>query len=82
MEYVYDYLVFLAQAVTIVVAFLVILSAVASLTMKNQHVDEGGALHVTKLNDRVRELRHTMEANVLPAGVVKKQHKAEAKAEN
>ncbi|MDG2277806.1 MAG: protease SohB [Pseudomonadales bacterium] len=82
MEYVYGYLVFLAQAVTVVVAFLIILSAVASLAMKSQQMDEGGALHVTKLNDRVRELRHTMEANVLPAGLVKKQHKAEAKAEN
>ena len=41
-----------------------------------------GHLVVTKLNDRLRDLRHTMEASVLPAGVVKKQHKAEAKADS
>lgn len=82
MEYIYEYLVFLAQAVTVVVALLVIISALASLGMKHQHEDQGGALQVVKLNDRVKEMRHVMEASVLPPGVVKKQHKAEAKADS
>ena len=82
MEYIYEYLVFLAQAVTVVVALLIIISALASLGLKHQHEEQGGSLHVTKLNDRVKELRHTMEASVLPPGLVKRQHKAEAKAES
>lgn len=82
MEYIYEYLVFLAQAVTVVVALLVIISALASLGIKHQHEDQGGALQVVKLNDRVKEMRHVMEASVLPPGLVKKQHKAEAKADS
>ena len=81
MEYVYDYLVFLAQAVTIVVALLIVISAIASLSMKQQP-ETGGHLAIVKLNDRLKELRHTMEASVLPTDIVKKQHKAEAKAES
>ena len=81
MEYVYQYLVFLAEAVTIVIALLVVLSAVAGVSMRNAQHPQAGHLRVEKINDRVKELRHTLEAEVLPPGLVKKQHKVEAKAE-
>lgn len=81
MEYVYDYLVFLAEAVTIVLALLIVISAIASLSMKHQH-EASGHLAIAKLNDRLKALRQTMESSVLPPDVAKKQHKAEAKAES
>lgn len=81
MDYVYEYLVFLAQAVTVVVAFLVIASAIAGLSARQAHNPSRGHLTVEKINDLLKDLRHTMEAALLPQQAVKKQHKAEAKAE-
>ena len=80
MEYLYQYLVFLAEAVTVVVALLIIISAMASLSARQQASPQG-YLKIEKLNDRVKDLRHAMEASILAPDVLKKQHKAEAKAE-
>jgi len=78
MEYLYEYLIFLAQAVTILVAILIVISTLASIGQKQGH-GEQGFLQVNKLNDRMRNLRHAMENTLLPANAVKKQHKKEAK---
>ncbi|NOX48993.1 MAG: protease SohB [Gammaproteobacteria bacterium] len=82
MAYLYEYLIFLAQAITIVVAILIVMSSIIALTHKDPHGADLGYLSVTKINDSVRNLRHAMEANLLPPDAVKKQHKQEAKAEN
>ncbi len=82
MAYLYEYLIFLAQAITIVVAILIVMSSIIGLTHKDPHGADLGYLSVTKINDSVRNLRHTMEANLLPPNAVKKQHKQEVKAEN
>jgi len=81
MTYLYEYLTFLAETVTIVVAFLVIVSVLVSLGARQAAHAEHGHLKVTKLNDRLRGLRHAMEGSLLPADAVKKQHKQEAKAQ-
>ena len=81
MTYLYEYLTFLAETVTIVVAILVIVSALVSLGARQAHQAEHGHLRVTKINERLRNLRHAMEGSLLPADAVKKQHKQEAKAE-
>lgn len=80
MEYLFQYLYFLAQAVTIVAAILVILSAMVSLGMKRQHSDSGH-LEITKLNDRLKDLRDGMRQAVLVEGQFKKLIKQDAKAE-
>ncbi len=80
MDYLYEYLVFLAQAVTIVVALLVVISSLVSLGQKQAGAEQGH-LQVHKLNDRLRNMRHAMEKALLPQEAVKKQHKQEAKAE-
>ena len=79
MEYVYDYLVFLVQAITIVVAFLVILSALTSLGARRQHLSTGH-LEVEKLNDRLDGLKQRIEQAVLPRQAFKKVSKQAAKA--
>ena len=81
MTYLYEYLTFLAETVTIVIAILVILSAIVSIGLKQQAQHEGGHLKVTKLNERLRHLRQAMEEGLLPADAVKKRHKHEAKQE-
>ena len=81
MSFLFEYLLFLAEAVTIVVAILVVVSFVASFSMKQQGEDSG-ALHIAKLNEKLRGLRHAMEASLLPVEAVKKQHKQEEKAQS
>ena len=81
MTYFYEYLTFLAETVTVVVALLVIISAVVSIGMRQQAVHDKGHLQVTRLNDQIKGLRHALESKVLPKDTVKKQHKREAKAE-
>ena len=74
MDYLYEYLIFLAEAVTVVVAILLILSAVTSLNMKRQH-GERGHLEVHKLNDRLDQLKDGLRYALLDSASFKKQHK-------
>ena len=64
---------------TLVVAFLIIASSLAGLSGR-QHGDQGH-LVIRKLNERVRELRFTMENHLLTAEEAKRQHKSESKSE-
>ncbi|MDE0365910.1 MAG: protease SohB [Gammaproteobacteria bacterium] len=78
MAYVYEYLVFLAQAVTVVAAMLIVIFAAASLAAKKRS-ETMGHLEVTRLNDHLDSLRQCIEQAVLPAGEFKKAAKAAAK---
>ncbi|MCZ6616632.1 MAG: protease SohB [Gammaproteobacteria bacterium] len=78
MAHVYQYLVFLAEAVTVVVAVLVVLSAIASLSMRHRS-SESGHLEVRKLNDRLEALRNCLQEVVLDPASFKKVRKQEAK---
>ena len=60
MDYIFDYLMFLAQAVTVVVAIIVVVSFAAGAKMRHQGADQG-YLTVTKINERLRNLRYVME---------------------
>ncbi len=82
MTYLFEYLTFLAETVTIVVAVLIIISSLVSLGLKQQGDHDHGHLKIEKVNERLRGLRHAMEAGLLPADTVKKRHKLEAKAES
>ncbi|MFP6837776.1 MAG: protease SohB, partial [Pseudomonadales bacterium] len=79
MEYLYDYLVFLARAVTVVVAVLLVISAIVSASMRRQHLDHGH-LEIIKLNDRLDALRHAVQEALLDSASFKKERKQEAKA--
>lgn len=78
MEYIYDYLSFLAQAITIVVAFLVILSALTALGARRHQVGTGH-LEITKLNDRLDGLKQRIDEVVLPPQAFKKARKQATK---
>jgi serine protease SohB len=81
MDYLFDYLLFLAQAVTVVVAIIVVLSAIASASMRrHHHHGEKGHLEVRKLNDRLQQLKDSLGQAVLPSQQYKKTHKHDVKA--
>ncbi len=79
MEYIYDYLSFLAQAITIVVALLVILSALTALGARRHQVGTGH-LEINKLNDRLDGLKERIDEVVLPPQAFKKARKQATKA--
>jgi serine protease SohB len=79
MDYLYDYLLFLAQAVTIVVAILMVVSTVASLSMRRQH-SESGHLEVRKLNERLQHLKDSVRQSVLHPSQFKRVHKEDNKS--
>ena len=79
MTYLYDYLVFLAQAATVVAAVLVVLSAMATFSARRRHAPRG-ALEVVRLNDYLDDLRHGLEQAMLTRGQYRKAARQEAKA--
>ena len=78
MEYVYEYLIFLAQTVTIVAAVIVVISVVAAFGMKRQQ-QVSGHLEVRKLNDHFSDLKLAVQEAMLPAGAIRKARKRESK---
>ena len=79
MEHVYDYLGFLAQTATIVVALLVLVSTIAALAMK-RHQQHLGHLEIRKVNEHFQDLKYGVQEAMLPASMVKKARKQEEKA--
>lgn len=80
MNFLYEYLMFLGQVVTLVVGFIVVVSFLASLSSRHQP-SSSGYLQINKLNQRIRDLRFSMETQLLEPQDAKKLHKAEVKAE-
>ena len=80
MDYIFDYLMFLAQAVTVVVAIIVVVSCAAGAKMRQQGGDQG-YLTVTKINERLRNLRYVMEDALLTPQEAKRRHKSEQKSQ-
>ncbi len=79
MEYVYEYLSFLAQTATVVVAVLVVISAIAAHGMRRQQ-PPGGHLEVRKLNDHLSDLKVSVQQAMLTPAAARKLRKQEHKA--
>jgi serine protease SohB len=79
-EFLAEYASFLAKTVTLVLAIMVVLTAIASLRSKGRR-KAGGQLHVSKLNDFYKGLRERLESNLLDKDQLKTLRKQEAKAE-
>ena len=80
MNHLYEYLVFLAEAVTIVVAILIVLSALASFGARRRQAPPG-VLEVVRFNDYLDDLRHGLEQAMLTPGQYRKAARREAKAQ-
>lgn len=80
MSYLYQYLLFLAQAVTIAVVVLVIFSGLASLgSRRSQGGASDGHLTVTKLNEQLEDTRNDLRSMLLDKDAFKELSKREAK---
>ena len=78
MEFLSDYGLFLAKAVTFVLAVFVIVSLLASLAMRNKKHDRG-QLEVTRINEKYEETRDMLRDAMLDEEMLKIQEKAEKK---
>lgn len=79
MEFLADYASFLAKTVTLVVAIVVVLVAIASLRGKGRR-RAAGQLQVTKLNDFYKGLRERLEQSLLDKDRLKALRKDQAKS--
>ena len=80
MEFVSQYGLFLAQAVTIVISIGLIILLIAAASHRHRGESEGH-IEVHKLNDRYKELRETLRDATLDPAMRKESHKAEKKAD-
>jgi serine protease SohB len=78
MPLLYEYFLFLAQVVTLVIAVMIVVGFIASLSMRQQGSSRGH-LRVQKVNDRLRELRFALEGHVLTPKAAKQRQKDELK---
>ena len=80
MEFLAEYMGFLAKTVTLVIAILVVVAGIASLRSKGRR-KAGGQLQVHKLNDFYKQLRERLEASLLDKEALKRHRKQHAKTE-
>ena len=80
MEFLAEYMGFLAKTVTLVIAILVVVAGIASLRGKGRR-KAGGQLQVHKLNDFYKQLRERLEASLLDKDALKRHRKQQAKTE-
>jgi serine protease SohB len=83
LEFLFDYGLFLAKALTVVVVVVLILSAAAGARHKNKHVSEKGHLEINPLNQQYEDMSEAMLIatmdEALQKSEEKKLHKAKKK---
>lgn len=80
MEYIYQYGLFLAQAVTLVAAVLILVGGIVAIGQRNRAEQHEGHIEVHKLNEKYRQIGESIREAVLEEGELKNLHKAEKKA--
>lgn len=81
-DFLYQYGMFLAQVVTLVVAILVVIGGIVSAAARNRHrVSRDGELRVKHLNEEFDDLRESIVDQVLPEAERKAEHKKKRKEE-
>ncbi len=81
MEALFDYLGFLAKTATIVVAFLIVMSAIAgAAAQRSMRPPPMGHIQVVRINELLLDMRRSIEEAAMPRSLVKKQRKQDAKA--
>ena len=80
MEFLFDYLGFLAKTTTVVVAALIVLSSIAAMSAQRMmRSAPKGHIEVTALNEHLQDMQRALEEAALPPAVVKKRRKNAAK---
>lgn len=78
MEYLYDYGLFLAQAITLVIAIIFVIGSIVALGQR-QKPDDFGSLEIRKLNDQYEEQRDTIKTAILSEEEIKAENKQSKK---
>jgi len=81
LEYLIEYGLFLAKAITIVVGIVLVIGAIASSSQKQTKPGKKGAIKVTRLNEHFEEMRDALREKVLDKHQLKALSKQEKKAE-
>ena len=85
MEFLIDYGMFLAKAITIVLSIGVVAGLIASAGQKSKKGEKKGNIRVTQINEHIDGLRDTLRASILDKEqlkVIEKTEKKKIKAEN
>ena len=80
MEFIHEYGLFLAKAVTVVVAIIVVLVAMAGMMMRGKQRTAEGHIELKHLNERLREMRESLQHALLDKHGLKQLAKAEKAA--
>ena len=80
MDYLFQYLLFLAQAVTVVVAIGIVIAMAAGASARRQQPNQQGYLYIEKLNDELDAQRDYLRSNLLEKDALKRLLKTEEKA--
>ena len=80
MQYLYEYGLFLAQAITLVAAILLLVAGVVAIGSRQRAEQHEGHIEVRKLNERYRHMGDVIRAVADDPAVVKEQRKADRKA--
>ncbi|MBC54133.1 MAG: protease SohB [Gammaproteobacteria bacterium] len=79
MEYVIEYVVFLAKTATIVIAVFAILSMMVAAGQRNRRHMQRGSLHVTHVNKELESMQQGLQRSILDKFSLKRFNKAEKK---
>lgn len=78
MEFINEYGIFLAETITVVIAFMFILAAITSSAVKHKKPDRKELL-IEKLNEKYDDLKHDLEDTILDKDALKAKHKLQKK---
>jgi serine protease SohB len=81
LEYMYEYGLFLAQAVTFVAAILIVIAGVVSLGQRQRAEQHEGHIEVRDVNEKYRNIHQHLQQVVVEPELLKAANKAEKKAE-
>ena len=81
MQFVYEYGLFLAKAITIVMAILLVIGGILRARQQRHHQPAPGEIEVRNLSEEYKDLTDTMYSEILDLDEYKERHKAEQKKE-
>lgn len=81
MEFIYEYGLFLAQAVTLVAAILVVIAGLVSIGHRQKAEQQEGHIEIRNLNEKYRQIGDSIRHTVTDPEEMKAQDKADKKAE-
>jgi len=79
LEYFIQYGMFLAKAVTIVIAIVIVVGALAASGNRHKKAGKKGMIKVTPLNDHIEDMKDVLRHSILQKDELKQVHKSERK---